>query len=136
MQNGVQNTAGLTGFDHVGRQVIEDLGIGAQGIGQCRAAFNRLPHPKQTLLEERVLLVARQNFQTLHQGKAGIDHNRELAKENRLLLGLHRARADLDVEVACALLLDYVGLNPFPRQRRAQHLLRIGDALALHLFSG
>ncbi len=53
LENGVQNTAGFASFDHVGGEVVEDLGIGAQGIGQSRAAFDRGTDAEQSLFEVR-----------------------------------------------------------------------------------
>ena len=88
LQDDVQNTAGFAGFNHVGGQVVEDLGIELHGVGQSGAAFHRGAHAGQRLLEGRVLLVGGQNFQTLHQGKAGVDHDRELPKEDGNVLGL------------------------------------------------
>src|SRR3989442_14686375 len=35
--------------------------------------------------------VCRQNFKTLYQRQTGIDHDRELSREDRELLGLHAA---------------------------------------------
>src|SRR5207247_6745769 len=46
---------------------------------------------RERLLECGVLLVGRQNFQTLHQRKAGIDHHRELPEEDGNLLHLDLA---------------------------------------------
>ena len=50
--------------------------------------------PVKRLLEGRVLLVGRQNFQTLHQRQAGVDHDRELPEENGNVLGLDLADAE------------------------------------------
>ena len=134
-QNGVENTAGFARLDHVGGEVVKDLGIGAHGIGQGCAALDRGADAEQRLLEEVVLLVVAEDLQALHQGKAGIDHHRELAEEDGLLLGLDRA-ADLHVEIeAGAFFLDDVGLDAFARQRGAEHLFVFRGALALHLFA-
>ncbi len=112
------------------------FGIGAQGIGQSCTALDRSPDAQQSLLENRVLLVVAEDFQTLHQGKTGVNHHRELTEEDGLLLGLDRTATDLEVEVASgALLLDYVCLNTLARQRGAEYLLIFSSALALHLFA-
>ena len=68
-------------------------GMLAHGIGQGGAAFYRGPHSDQRLLECRVLLVRTQNFQTLHQRQAGINHDRELAEKDSNVFHRHPARA-------------------------------------------
>ncbi len=50
--------------------------------------------PVRVFLKRLVLLVRRQNFQTLHQRQASIDHDRKLTEEDRDLLGLDLARAE------------------------------------------
>ncbi len=94
LQNDVENTAGFTRLDHVGGEVIEDHRELPHGIGQRRAAFYGGADAGQRLLEGWVFLVGRQDFQTLHQRQAGIDHDRELAKENRDVLDLDLARSE------------------------------------------
>ncbi len=34
LENGVKNTASFASFDHVGGEIVEDLGVGSQGVGQ------------------------------------------------------------------------------------------------------
>ena len=48
-------------------------------------------HAVQDLLKGLVLLLAGQNLEALHQRQAGVDHHRELAREDGQLLRVHAA---------------------------------------------
>ena len=91
LQNGIQNTAGLTGLDHVDVQGIEDFWRAAHRRREGRAALDLTARSGQDLLKDLVLLLARQNLKTLYERQTGIDHDRELSREDRELLGLHAA---------------------------------------------
>src|SRR6266516_1708669 len=91
LQNGIQNTARLTGLDHVDVQGIEDLWRAAHCRREGRAAFDLTARSGQDLLKDLVLLLARQNLKTLYKRQTGIDHDRALSREDRELLGLHAA---------------------------------------------
>ena len=93
LQNGVENTARLARFHHVVVQRVEDLVVLLHGGGERRAALDRGAGAVQNLLEGFVLLLARKNLQALHQRQAGVDHHRELAREDGQLLGRDAAAA-------------------------------------------
>ncbi len=136
MQNDVQNTAGFAGLNHVGGEVVEDLGIELHGVGQSGAAFDRGTHAGQRLLESRVLLVGGQNFQTLHQGKTGVDHDRELPEENGDVLGLDFARAEGRHDKFFALFPDGAWRDALAPQLAGQHLFVGRSPLAADFLTG
>ena len=136
LQNDVQNTAGFAGLDHVGGQVVEDDWILAHGVGQRGAAFHRSADAGQRLLERRVFLVRRQNFQTLHQRQAGIDHDRELAKEDRDVLGPDLAGSERGHDKFFALFADGTRCNALAPQCLLQSLLVRCYSLSGNFLSG
>ena len=113
LQDEVENTAGLARLDHVGRQIVEDDRILAHGIGQRGATFDRGPDTEQRFLKAGVLLVGAQNFQTLHQRQAGVDHDGELAEEHRHVLDLDLATAKSGQGEFLALLPDAAWRDAF-----------------------
>src|SRR5260370_23227118 len=88
---GIKSPAGLTGLNHVDVQGVEDFWRAANRRREGRAAADRTARSGQDLLKDLVLLLARQNLKTLYQRQTGIDHDRELSREDRELLGLHAA---------------------------------------------
>ena len=98
------------------------IGILPHGVGQSRAAFDGGPHAGQRLLKGRVFLVGRQNFQALHQRQSGIDHDRELAEEDRDVLGLDLARAEGGHDKFLALFANGAGGDALAPQRLRQRL--------------
>jgi hypothetical protein len=135
LENDVEDTAGLTGLDHVGRQVIEDDGKLAHGIGQRGATFDRGPHPEQGFLKGGVLLVGAQNLQALHQRQAGVNHDGELAEEHRHFLDLDLAAAKSGQRKFLALLPDTARRDALLPKLRGQSVLGGGDALALNFLA-
>ena len=91
MQDDVENTAGLTRFDHVDEELIKDFGMVRHGDRQSRSLFHVLPGLRQDLLKIFVLLLAREDVETLHERQSRIDHHAELAREDGQLFGLHFA---------------------------------------------
>src|SRR6267154_181090 len=91
LQNGVENTARLARFHHVGVQRIENLGRRLHGGGQRRAAFHHLARIDQHFLKDLVFLLAGENLQTLHERQARVDHDRELARKDRQFLRVDAA---------------------------------------------
>lgn len=89
LQNGVQNTAGLARLDHVGIEIVKNLGIFAKRTGESRATFNRPANSDQHLDKRLVLLLAGEDLKALNQGKAGINHDGKLAGEECQLFGAH-----------------------------------------------
>ena len=139
LENRVENTARLARRDHVGEQRIERLRVLLHGVGQRRAAFDVRPGREDRLGEVLVFLLAAQNLEALHERQAGVDHDGELADEDRQVL-----RIDLLAELA---LLGWRGgrLLLGRRDARDEHLLAaqrrddgigvVGDALAVDGFS-
>src|SRR4051812_42294953 len=109
LQDGVENTASLTSFDHVGGEVVKDLGEPTHGVRQRRAAFYRDAHAGESALEGHILLVGRKDLEALHQGQAGIDHDGELAEEDCDLLRFYLAAAEFWQGEFFALFLDGSG---------------------------
>ena len=120
LQNGVENTARFSRFHHVVRRA---------GRTPCRTASSRRKASRrlrptrayagQNLLEGLVFLLAGQNLQALHQRQAGVDHHRELARENGQFLGIHAAAEGGDVEFLALLReladVDLLALEQMPR---------------------
>ena len=89
------------GRDHVGEEVVEDLGVLAHGVGEAGAALDVHPGLLQDLREGLVLLLAAQDLEALHERQAGVDHDRELAGEDREVLGGHAAAELGQGDLAC-----------------------------------
>ena len=136
LQNDVENTAGFSSLDHVGSEVVEDVGILAHSIGQRRAPFHRGANPGQRFLKRLVLLVGRKDFQALHQRQTGIDHDRELAEENRDVLGLNLARSKRGQSELFAFFADCPWGNALAPQVLRQHLFVRRHPLPGDLLSG
>ena len=116
-------------------EVIEYFGIEAHGIGESGAAFDGGPHAIERLLEVGVLLVGSENFKTLHQRQAGIDHDGELPEEHRDVLGLDLGASESWHREFFALLADGPGRNAFAPECRGQGLFVGSYALSLHFFA-
>src|SRR5581483_9748294 len=135
LENRVQNTAGLARLDHVGGEVVEDLGIATHGVGEGGAALDRGPHAVQGALERLALLVGAKDFKTLHQRQSGVDHDGELAEEDGNVLGADLASTEGGQGELLALLLDGVGGNAFAQQLCLEHLLVFSHAFAVDLLT-
>ena len=83
LENRIQDTARLTGGDHVRVEIVERLGMLAQRVRERRTRLNILTDLEQDLLERTVLLLRAKNLKALHQRKTGVDHHRELTGEDR-----------------------------------------------------
>src|SRR5208282_3022034 len=114
LQDDVENTAGLAGLDHVGRQVVEDDWILTHGIGQRGTTFDGGPDTEQRFLKAGVLLVGAENLQALHQRQAGVNHDRELAEEHSNFLDFNLAAAKGGQGKLLALFPDGTGRDAFP----------------------
>src|SRR5260370_9247401 len=117
-------------FHHVGRQVVEDFWELAHSVGQGRAAFYRGADTGQRLLEGRILLVGRQNFQTLHQWQASVDHDRKLPKEDGNFFGLDLARSENGHRKFFALFPDRWRRDLLAPELHGQHLFVRGHSFA------
>ena len=78
--------------------------------------------PVRRLLECRVLLVCGQDLQTLDQRQAGIDHDRELAKEDRDVFGFDLSRSEGRHREFFAFFANGSGRDAFAAQRLRQRL--------------
>jgi hypothetical protein len=136
LQNDVENTASFTGFDHVGSQVIENLRITLHRVSEGSAAFDRGPHSGQGLLERRVFLIGCQNFETLHQRKASVDHDRELPEENGNVLGLDATGSESWHDKLFAFFPDRARRNALAPQLGREHLFVGSSPLAADFLSG
>src|SRR5712664_4087488 len=100
---------------------------------KSRTLFDVLPHLGQHLLEILVLLLLREDVQALDQRQSGIDHDGELAREDRQVLRIDFAAAhqlrDSDLS---ALLFHRSQSHLFATQDLLQRLAVVGDALARH----
>ncbi len=110
------------------------MGYRLHGIGQGGAAFDRGAHSGQRFLKSRVLLVGRQNLQTLHQRQAGVDHDRELAEENGNVLGLDLVHAEAGHDKFLAFFPDGSRRDALAPQLAGQGLLVDRGALAADFF--
>src|SRR5437667_110985 len=63
-----------------------------------RASFDLRARPRQDLLKELILLLAGQNFETLDEWQTGVDHDRELTRENRQLFSIDASAKGRNVE--------------------------------------
>src|SRR5262249_41999843 len=106
LQDGIENTAGFARLNHVGGEVVKDLGILPHRVGKRGSAFNAGANAGEAFLENLVFLVGGQNLQTLHQGKSGIDHHGELPEEHGQVLDGDFAGTQLGQGEFFALLLD------------------------------
>ena len=130
LEDGVENTAGLAGGDHVGIEIVENLGLILHSGGEAISGFDVDLHRFDRSCKFLVVLSVRKNFQTLHKGHAGIDHDRKLPGENRNIFRCWIS-AELEVEsAACFLFLSIQEKNLFASKGHRQSLLRIGDTLS------
>src|SRR5271156_5363085 len=116
LQNGVENTARLSGFHHVVVERVEDLLKLFHGGGKSGATFDRAAHAVQNLLKGLVVLLAGENLQALHQRQTGVNHHRELAGEDAQFLGVHAAAAEGRNIEFLALLRELADVDLLPRQ--------------------
>ena len=135
MQNDVENTAGFTGLDHIGGEIVEDHGILAHGIRQGRAPFHRGADAVQSLLERGIFLVGGQDFQALNQGQPSVDHDRELAEENGDILGLDLPRTKGGHGEFFAFFPHRPRRDALAPQLLQQHVFVSGNPLAAYLLA-
>jgi hypothetical protein len=81
-QDRVQDTAGLTGGDHVHVERREHLLVLAHRVGQGLAGLDVVEHLLDDLAQRLVLALLREDVEALHERQAGVDHGRELARED------------------------------------------------------
>src|SRR5205809_5824845 len=69
-------------------------------------SFDLRARPRQDLLKELILLLAGQNFETLDEWQTGVDHDRELTRENRQRSEDHTSELQSRLHLVCRLLLE------------------------------
>src|ERR1039457_4642921 len=126
-QDRVEDTARLAGGDHIHEEVVERLGVLTHRLGERGAGFDVLPHGQDDLLEEAAVLLAAQDLEALHERQAGVDHDRELAREDREAPGADAASAELRHGQLLALLLDRRDVDLPAPEVGDREILRIGD---------
>ena len=107
-QDGVENTAGLAGRHHVHVQVAERLGMLGQGVGH-RVARLDVEHDLPRDVRQRLALaLLREDVERLHQRQAGVDHRRELAREDHDVAHRDRPRRFFLAPSACSTLTTFI----------------------------
>ena len=86
LENRVENTAGLARRNHVREQRIERLRMLLHRIRQRGAAFDVGPSRENDRCEVLVFFLRSEDLETLNERQAGVDHDRELAREDRQVL--------------------------------------------------
>ena len=127
LQNGVQDTAGFAGLDHVHSEVVEYFRMTTHRIRQRGAAFHGAADVRQHLLESSVLLVGRKDFETLNERQSGIDHDGELAEEDGQLLSLDFAFPEGGECELLALFLDRSRSNALAAELSGEDLFVLRD---------
>ena len=103
----VQDAAGLAGLDHRHVEVVEDLGVAAQRVGEREARLHVLAHLDPDVAQLVVLGLLLDHVQRAQQRHAGLHHRRQLARGDHELVGLDALEAGEDVaRVGGLLLLD------------------------------
>src|SRR6185369_8643438 len=90
LENGVENTADLTRLDERGVEVGEDPRMLLAGVGERVAGLDVVLDLADDLAERGRLALRAEDLQALQDGKAGVDHGRELAGEDHDVVVLHR----------------------------------------------
>ncbi len=130
LEDRVQDAAHLAGGDEVHEEVVEDLRVLAEPLGEGAALLDVDLDLLEDRVEALVLTLGREDVETLHEGQTGVDHRRELPREDHQLGGLHR-RADDDVELLGLLLdLDRVQLLCAEARLNQVGAVRLHHALA------
>src|SRR5687767_1476370 len=102
---------------------------------ESRAFFNVLSDLQKDLLKILVVLLLREDLQTLDQRQTGVDHHRKLAREHRQVFRLYfLASTDLRNADLAALLFDGRKRNLLAPQNLTKRFAVIGDAFADHDF--
>ena len=107
-------------------------------IRQRRAAFDVAASRENDLREVLVLFLRAEDLETLHERQAGVDHDRELAREDRQVLRVRPFCADLAWR-PWRRFLDRVDLRDedlLAAQRGDRRVHRFGDALAGDVLPG
>ena len=97
----------------------------AHRVREVRARFDVLPDLDQRALEDFVLLLRREDLQALHEGQAGVDHDRELTREDRHHLRWHSS-AELRKGDLFALFLDRGSFDALTAQHRDRRIFVVG----------
>ena len=77
-ENGIQNTACLSGGHHIAIKIVKDLGVFLERIGKGCPAFHIGPDLVYGLLKRFVFRLAAEDIKTLHERQSRVDHGRQL----------------------------------------------------------
>src|SRR5215470_16666924 len=86
LQDDVEHTAGLADLEHVGEEIVEDLGILAERLGQGRAAFDLARDLAGDVAQSLRIALLRENRQALGDRETGVHHGGELPGVDREIL--------------------------------------------------
>ena len=98
LENGVENTARLARLDHVVVERVKNFVVLLHRGRQRRTALDRTTHAIEYFLERFVFLLPSENFQTLYQREAGVNHHGKLACEDGQFFCVHACSKGGDVE--------------------------------------
>lgn len=87
VQQLVQDTGGLTGFDQIAVKVVEVERVLAEGRAQRGAGFDIVADVIEQARHTRVGVAAAHDVKGLQQGHAGLHHGGQLAREQGQILG-------------------------------------------------
>ena len=119
LEDDVQNTASLTGGDHVDEQIIEGRRLPLHRLGQGHARLDVGSHAVDDLGELLVLLLIREDLEALHERQASVEHDGELPGEDRDVLDRDPHRQVWQEGNLLALLLEIGDLNLLAAQCRS-----------------
>ena len=86
LEDRVEDAARLAGGDHVRVERVEGLRVLLHRVGERGAGFDVLAHLQDHRREALVRLLLAEDVEALHQRQPGVDHDRELAGEDRQVL--------------------------------------------------
>lgn len=132
LEDEVEDAARLARLDHVDEEVVEDLRVLRHRGGESGAFLDVLPGLRQDAGEVFVLLLLREDFETLHERQAGVNHHRELAREDGEVFGLDllALAGDLRHGDLAPLLLDGGEHHLLAPEQLAQNVAAVRGALA------
>ena len=133
LENRVEDAARLARGNHVGEQRVEGLRMLLHRVGERRAALDVAARREDDRGEVLVLFLRAEDLEALHQRQAGVDHHRELAREDGQVLGVDAlgfASARLGAAAFSLTGLILRDEHLLAAQRGDGGIHRVGDALA------
>ncbi len=86
LQNRVEDATRFARGNHVRVERVERLRVLLHRVGQPRARLDVGADPEDVVGERLVRLLLAEDLETLHERQAGVDHDGELAGEDRQIL--------------------------------------------------